>query len=81
MPYRFEQTAAILKILRERPASERRAKARLKKLVRAVYATHAGRPAPEVEAELRRRLAEQAIEPQEPAFSEIVRALAAGKLP
>jgi hypothetical protein len=79
MPYKFEQAAAILKIFRDDPA-ERRAKARAKKLVRAVRATHAGRPVAEVEAELRRRFAAQGITPQEPAFSEAVRAIAGEEL-
>ncbi|MFL6162708.1 MAG: hypothetical protein ACJ74U_10820 [Jatrophihabitantaceae bacterium] len=49
--------------------------------MRAVHATHAGRPAAEVNAELRRRFAEQAMEPQEPAFSAAVRAISEGKRP
>lgn len=81
MPYSFEQIAAISKFLRDGPASERRARARAKKLMRAVYATHAGRPAAEVDAELRRRFAEEAITPQEPAFSAAVQAIAAGERP
>ena len=46
---------------------------------RAVHATHAGRPVAEVDAELRRRFAECPIEPLEPAFSELVQAIAAGE--
>ena len=52
----------------------------MKKLVRAVQATHAGRPVAEVDGELRRRFAAEGITPQEPAFSELVRSIAGGEL-
>jgi len=82
MAYRFEQAAAISKmILRGAPDAERPAPVRVEALVRAVHATHAGRPVTEVDAELRRRFAEQALVPQEPAFSEVVRAIAASERP
>ncbi|HJQ00359.1 MAG TPA: hypothetical protein VJ851_02055 [Jatrophihabitans sp.] len=77
MPYRFEQ-AAVWSVVRDGPDFEHRAKERVEGLVRAVHATHAGRPVAEVEAELRRRFADHAITPQEPAFSEVVRAISAG---
>ena len=63
------------------PDANQRVKARVEELVRAVHATHVGRPVAEVDDELRRRFAEQAITPQEPAFSEVVRAIALGGLP
>ena len=82
MAYKFEHAAAISKmILREGADSERRAEARVEELARAVHATHAGRPAAEVDAELRRRFAEHGLVPQEPAFSEVVRAIAVSELP
>ena len=77
MPYRFEQ-AAVLNVVRDGPDFERRAKERVEELVRAVHATHAGRPVTEVDTELRRPFADHAITPQEPAFSEVVRAISAG---
>jgi len=80
MPYRFGQLAAISNMISRAAAeSEQHAKMRVEDLVRAVHATHAGRPVAEVDAELRRRFAEQAIEPREPAFSELVQAIAAGE--
>ena len=45
-------------------------------LVYAVHATHGGRPVPEVEVELRRQFVEHGFTPEEPAFSEVVRAIA-----
>jgi hypothetical protein len=77
---RFEEVAALLKVLRG-PDDERRAKEQVEELVRAVQASYTGRPVAEVDAELRRRFAEQAITPQEPAFSEVVRAISEGELP
>jgi len=82
MPYSFDQAAAMSEmILRDGPDSEPRAPVRVEELVRAVHATHAGRPVTEVDAELRRRFAGHALAPQEPAFSEVVRAIAASELP
>jgi len=82
MPYSFKQAAVISEmILRDEPDAERPAPVRVEELVRAVHASHAGRPVTEVDAELRRRFAEQALAPQEPAFSEVVRAIAASELP
>jgi hypothetical protein len=81
MPYSFEQAAAFSNMISRDPDSEQRAKARVEELVRAVHATHAGRPVAEVDAELRRQFAAHAITPQEPAFNEVVRAIALGELP
>jgi recombinational DNA repair ATPase RecF len=75
MPFRFDQ-ALILKILRDDPDTERRAIDRVVALVYAVHVTHAGRPMAEVDAELRRRFIEDGFTPEEPAFSEVVRAIA-----
>jgi hypothetical protein len=80
MPYSFEQ-AAVWSVLHESRDFERRAKKRVEELVRAVHATHTGRPVAEVDAELRRRFAEHAIRPREPAFGEVVRAIADGEQP
>lgn len=68
-------------LARDDPDTERRTPARVEELARSVQASHAGRSVAEVDAELRRRLAEHALVPQEPAFSELVRAIAAGELP
>lgn len=67
--------------LREEPDFGRRATAQVEELVRAVHATHVGRPVAEVDVELRRQFAEHALTPQEPAFSEAVQAISAGELP
>lgn len=80
MPYSFEQ-AAVWSVLHEGWDFERRAKKRVEELVRAVHPTHTGRPVVEVDAELRRRVAEHAITPQEPAFSDVVRAISDGEQP
>jgi hypothetical protein len=75
MPFRFEQVP-ILKIFREDPESEMRAIDRVVALVYDVHATHAGRPVAEVDAVLRRQFVEHGFTPEEPAFSEVVQAIA-----
>jgi hypothetical protein len=80
MPFRFEQVP-ILKILREDSESKQRAIDRVVALVYDVHATHAGRPVAEVDAELRRQFVEHGFTPEEPAFSEVVQAIAQSDLP
>lgn len=75
MPFRFEQ-AQILKILRDDSDSEQRAIDLVVALAYAVHTTHAGRPEAEVAAELRRQFVNHGFTPEEPAFSEVVRAIA-----
>lgn len=75
MPFRFEP-AQILKILNEDPDSEQRPIDRVVALVYAVHMTHAGRPEAEVAAELWRQFVNHGFTPEEPAFSEVVRAIA-----
>ena len=65
-----------MKILRDDRGSEQRPIDRVVELVYAVHTTHAGRPTAEVEAELRRQFVEHGFTPEEPAFSEVVRAIA-----
>ena len=74
MPFRFEQ-AQILNVLRDEPDFEQRRIDRVVALVYAVHASHAGQPVPEVDAELRGQFVEAGFTPEEPAFSEIVRAI------
>ena len=82
MPYRFEDfEAAVLSIDRDSPDFEQRAREQIESLVREVNASHAGRPADEVEAELRQRFTAHAITPLEPAFSNLVRVISEGGLP
>ncbi len=47
-------------------------------LVYDVHVTHGGRSEAEVGAELRQRFAEHGFTPEEPEFSEVVRAIAQG---
>jgi hypothetical protein len=75
MPYKFEE-AAVLRILRDEQEFEQRAMDRLVNLVYDVHATHAGRPVAEVDAELRRQFTEHGFTPEEPAFAQVVRAIA-----
>jgi hypothetical protein len=80
MPFRFEH-GAILKILRDEPNVEPRPIDRVVALVYAVHTTHAGRPVAEVDAELRRQFVEAGFTPEEPAFSEVVQAIAQSDRP
>jgi hypothetical protein len=77
MPFRFEQAACLKIILRDEPDFvEQRPIDRVVALVYAVHTTHAGQPVAEVDAELRRQFVEAGFTPEEPAFSEVVRAIA-----
>ncbi len=75
MPFRFDQ-AQILKILRKDSDSEDRPVDRVAALVYAVHATHGDRPEAEIAAELRRQFVNHGFTPEEPEFSEVVRAIA-----
>ena len=75
MPFRFDQ-AQLLKILRKGSESKQRPVDRVAALVYAVHATHGGRPEAEIATELRRQFVSHGFTPEEPAFSEVVRAIA-----
>jgi hypothetical protein len=82
MPFTFDGDA-LLKIVRESEDLKQLqadATERVRGLVREVTATHAGKPAAEVDAELRRKFADSGMTPEEPGFTEIVAAIARGEL-
>ena len=82
MPFSYDHDA-LLKLVREsdglkQPAGE--GSERVAALVREVDATHAGRPAAEVGAELHRKFEVNGVTPEEPGFTEVVTAIARGEL-
>lgn len=82
MPFAFDQDA-LLKLVRESDGFKQLqedANERLRAVLREVNETHAGRPAAEVDAELRRQFDEIGVTPEEPGFTETVTAIARGEL-
>lgn len=82
MPFTFDEDA-VQKLVRESDGFKQlqeEASARVGALVREVEATQAGRPAAEVDAELRRKFEAAGVTPEEPGFTEVVTAIARGEL-
>jgi hypothetical protein len=82
MPFTFDEDA-VLRLARESDSFTQLqddANERLRAVVREVNETHAGRPAAEVDAELRRKFEEIGLTLDEPGFTETVTAIARGEL-
>lgn len=82
MPFTFDEDA-LQKLVRESDGFKQLqddANERVRAVLREVNGTHAGRPAAEIDAELRRKFEEIGVTPEEPGFTERVTAIARSEL-
>ena len=82
MPFTFDEHA-LQKLVRESDGFKHLqddANKRVRAVLGEVNTTHTGRPAAEVDSELRRKFEEIGVTPEEPGFTETVIAIARGEL-